>query len=492
MINNDLLFILLFWGTWLLIPVVTDGAVTLWYLLMSFSTLLDKTPPPLPKKGLTKVSILIPAYNEQLNINYCIMSLKAQTYPQHLLEIIVVDDGSEDHTPDLVLEHMGPYNGDGNSRYLRTSSFTIGTQDFGGVLNLVRRKRDGATIHGKPAAVNAALALATGDLIVAIDSDVVLEPHAVENAVRAFLADDSMIAATGHLVVDPYLSFENDATGRAHADEAGMPVVKPLSLNENLLAACQFLEYSTAFHLGRRSESRFDGLFTLSGACAVFRRSAFEVTGGYRGRTVSEDTDMTMALHRIPGEHVGYLPNMEVHLAPVLSWSSLYAQRTRWQRGALEVSAVHMMAKYQQCGKRMFWNVILPLRLQVDHTLALPRLIWTFLIFMLPLFGYSTDLISQALGLMFVFYLAVNFVRVLVTYAFSTPPEKVLIRRYLGYTLALPVYTMFLFWTRLSASLRTLTEDATWTVHNTLLEDLESFDMRYAIARVATMLHEFL
>jgi len=491
MINNHLLFILLFWGTWLLIPAVTDGVTMLWHMLLSFQMLRHRRLPPLPQAGLPKVSVIIPAYNEQLNINYCLMSLKAQTYPHRLIEIIVIDDGSSDQTSGIVLEHMGNGNGHHSQRYLRTSSFTISLRDFGGVLNLVRRKRDQGNEHGKPAAVNAGLALATGDLIVAIDSDAVLEPDAIEQAVRAFLADDKLLAATGHLIVDPYLVVQTDGTGRARTDDNGLPLVKALSLSERLLAACQFLEYATAFHLGRRSEGAIDGMFTLAGACAVFRREVFAFVPGYRGRTVSEDTDLTMTLHSLSQKKIGYLSRMRVHLAPVTSWSKLHSQRMRWQRGAMEVSAMHLMVHQNQRAHRLFWNVLLPLRLQVDHTLTLPRLMWTFLIFILPLFGYSWALVGQALGLLFVFYLLVNVLRVLVAYVFSSPPEKVLIRRYLGAVAALPLYNMFLFWTRTSANLRTLTEEAAWTVHNPWLETLESFDMRRMAAYAMRLFCDF-
>src|SRR5690349_16148991 len=105
MLNNSLWSVVLFWGVWLLIPLVVDGGTTLWHVLLSFR--LRRQPPPVPAGPLPKVSVIIPAYNEQLNIDHCLLSLKAQTYPQHLIEIVVVDDGSADRTSDAVLGHMG-------------------------------------------------------------------------------------------------------------------------------------------------------------------------------------------------------------------------------------------------------------------------------------------------------------------------------------------------------------------------------------------------
>jgi biofilm PGA synthesis N-glycosyltransferase PgaC len=430
---------------------------------------------------LPRISIVIPAYNERLNIDRCILSLKAQTYPHHLMEIVVVDDGSDDDTLNRILRHMSRTH---SLEGFTASSFSVSSPKFDGVLNFVRRKRGLVAAHGKAAAVNAALDLVSGDIIVAIDSDVVLEPDAIENAARYFLSDERLIAATGHLVIDPYLVVEVGRDGNYLLDEHQMPISRKLTPSEEFLTASQFLEYATSFHLGRHTESITNTMFTMAGACAIFRREAFELCGKYRGRTVSEDADITMAIHDIPGRRIGYLPEVRVHLAPVLSWASLYSQRTRWQRGALEVSAVHKVRESEHRFHRLFWKVAFPLRLQVDHTLAMPRLVWTFLLFTMPLFGYAWLVIAQVLLLLCMFYIVINTIRVLVAYGFSSPPEKVLIRRYLLQILWMPIYNIFLFWTRMSAVLRTITEDAIWTVHNPLLENLEDGNLYRSVVRI--------
>ena len=473
MISRDaVISLLLVWGVWLLVPLVTDGSSTLWQMLWSFLGLRRYQLPELPAENLPMVSVIVPAYNEQANIDRCIISLKSQTYPHQRMEIIIVDDGSQDMTVDRVLRHVSRWGG--SNEYLRTTSFTVLASDFDGELQLIRRKRGYVNENGKAAAVNAALELISGEIVVAVDSDIVLEPDAIENAVRCFMADDNLVAATGHLIIDPYLVIDVDAEGNPRSDVNGMPISKPLSLSEKMLTACQFLEYAMTFHLGRYAESRTNTMFTIAGACSVFRRSVFASAGKYRGRTVSEDADLTLSIHQLDGKRIGYLPGTRAHLAPVLSWSGLYSQRVRWQRGALEVIAVHQQTKRERSRNPMFWQIALPLRLQVDHTLAMPRLVWTFMIFVLPLFGYSWDVIGLAVMLFVVFYTTVNALRILVAYGFSSPPEKVFIRKYMGYIAAFGMYNMFLFWTRMSAILMTMSESATWNVGNPLLDNLES------------------
>jgi hypothetical protein len=138
------------------------------------------------------------------------------------------------------------------------------------------------------------------------------------------------------------------------------------------------------------------------------------------------------------------------------------------------VIAVHEQQGTNSHTNRLFWNFALPLRLQVDHTLAMPRLVWSFLIFLLPLFGYTWDIIGMALLLFALFYTVINVLRALLAYFFSSPPEKVLIRKYLGCIPAITLYNMFLFWTRMSAVLQTMIENASWNVRNPLLDNLEN------------------
>lgn len=483
--SQDPIYLLLFWGVWLIIPLITDGIATLWHTSMSLLKAYTHQVPPLPISGLPRVSVVIPAYNEEFNIDFCLRSLKAQTYPHDLIEVIVVNDGSQDGTSDSVLRHVNSI--DFIDEQLSIINLDNTSQPFSNI-HLIRRPRNTGLEHGKPAAVNTALKRISGEIVVAIDSDVVLESDAIAYAVRAFLADDKLVAATGHLVIDPGLAVTVGPDGRPHIDENGLPIPRSMNLSEKFLTANQFIEYATAFHLGRHSEGAVDSMFTMSGACAVYRREVFDIFGGYRGRTVSEDTDMTLTLHQLRDYHVGYLPEMRVHLEPVLSWATLYAQRLRWYRGALEVGAIHMQTARKHTGKRFFWKLALPLRLQVEHTLALPRLAWTLMIFMLPLFGYEWGMLIAAMALMMLFYICVNMLRILTAYYFSQPQEKIMLRRYLFFIPFIPLYNTCLYWIRMSALIKTLTEEATWTVSNSLLMNLENGGLQRVLVRAGRSL----
>jgi putative glycosyltransferase (exosortase G-associated) len=450
----------LFWGVWILVPLVADVAeamldtITVWR-----SRHLARSYPPLPHHNLPKVSVIIPAYNEQVNIDRCITSLKAQTYPHHLIEIIVINDGSTDRTEEVVNGHINGtphWNG-----HIRLNNRVIPAREFGGVMTLMQGGH-----HGKPAAVNLGLARVRGELVFSVDSDVVLEPEAIEQAVAAFQVDPDLVAATAHLIIDHNLLVVADGEGRISLDESDLPLRRPLNFSEKLLAAGQFLEYLESFRIGRHAEAARGELFTLSGACAVFRREALLRIHGYRGRTVSEDTDATLALQRHRGK-VGYLPQVRVHLAPTISWRALFSQRVRWQRGELEVLAVNA-DMIGQPGRLWRWS--LPRRLQNDHALAMLRLIWMFLMPLFPLLGYPAEVVAQAAVLMYVLYVAVDVVQLAVARPICAPSEQRLLRETAIYLPWLPLYRMMIYFFRLSGILKALSERPRWTTSAGLLD----------------------
>ena len=466
---NDLWLIVVFWGGMLLIPFLIDGIATLSHFFLLLSVSRDRPEVQIPVDGYPTVSIIIPAYNEEASIEHCLLGIRAQTYPQEKIEVFIVDDGSTDNTVDVVLKHIG--NLGVNQRYLRTNSFTVPVRSFGGVMTLVRTERSSES--GKAHAFNAGLARASGEFIVAVDADVVLAPDAVGNTVQAFLADDSLLAATGHLIVDETLVVEHDANGTILLDDVGIPVTRHLSPSENILTACQFIEYVSSFHLGRRSESFVDGMFTIAGACAAFRATVFDIGRKFSRRTVSEDADLTLSMHRLSDFRIGYLPGMRAHLAPSLRWSHLYSQRIRWQRGALEVSSIHLPGHKGSESKWLLWNILLPLRLQINHTLVFPRIIWLLVLLMLPIFGYSWELIGRIVYLIYLLYLFIFTSRLLVGYLFSSVTEKIFIRKYLRYLPLYPIYNTLLLWVYLSAGIQTLTENAKWNTEIPLLSRFE-------------------
>src|SRR6201991_817413 len=81
------------------------GALIAWYLrawksIPSFTPLISGS----SRSGghRTRISVIIPARNEEQNIVSCLDSLARQTYPRELYEVVVVDDHSADGTANSV------------------------------------------------------------------------------------------------------------------------------------------------------------------------------------------------------------------------------------------------------------------------------------------------------------------------------------------------------------------------------------------------------
>lgn len=119
-----------------------------------------------------RVSAVIPAHNEARTLADCLESLLAQTY-RHI-EIIVVDDGSQDNTAEVARRYG---------------------------VRLIRHE----LCRGEAAARTTGSQAATGDIVLHGEADAVYPPTYVENAVRYFRDPEVMAVACGRIMVRPEL-----------------------------------------------------------------------------------------------------------------------------------------------------------------------------------------------------------------------------------------------------------------------------------------------
>lgn len=512
---------LLIWGVWILLPIVVDGVDTAVRLFVVLIWGRSKTDISFPDEELPNITILVPAYNEEQVIDRCLNSIKLQDYPHEKMEVIVINDGSSDLTADKVMEHIdggdasardlykymgkedmrhdggahtpsshippgvyrsknlrhdGNGNGNGNGKdAILVNGEHTDVPEFNGDMTLVNNQH-----LGKPVALNSGIAAMNGSQIIfTIDSDVVLAPDAVRQMVNAFLDDPNLGAATGHIEIDEEIVEERDELGNLILDSDGKLMTMKLNFWQKALTRFQFLEYLDAFRLGRQFQATIGSAYILAGAFSAFRRSTLMKTTLYKARTVSEDFDLTVDIHKT-GEKVGYVPTAKALLEPVITADTLYAQRVRWCRGQLEVSGVHK----DMIGNREYGIVGwfgLPQMLIVDHTLAFPRLIWTILICLFPFFGYPVSTVVVALGLTYFFYVFLSFMQTTAAYTLVDNATKRKIEKALPWCFALPLYRLVVFYFRMSGYLRTLKEPAQWTAGSVALanssRNFESFKM---------------
>jgi cellulose synthase/poly-beta-1,6-N-acetylglucosamine synthase-like glycosyltransferase len=231
------------------------------------------------------VSVVVPAFNEAAVIEATVCSLAASDYPSPL-EIVVVDDGSTDHTAALVERLALP-----GVRVLRQAN------------------------TGKAGALNAAIAHARHDVIVSVDADTVFEPDTVALLVAA-LAAPGVGAVAG-----------NTKVGN----------------RERRLGRWQHIEYVIGFNLDRRLYDVLSCMPTVPGAVGAFRRQALDEVGLFSDDTLAEDTDLTIALGRA-GWRVAYDAHAIAHTEAPGSLRGLWRQRVRWTHGTLQSVYKHRAA----------------------------------------------------------------------------------------------------------------------------------------------------
>jgi peptidoglycan-N-acetylglucosamine deacetylase len=230
-----------------------------------------------------EVTVMIPAYNEETVIVDTVRSALASIYPK--LEILVIDDGSTDRTAELVRANFG-----------RDSRVRL----------LLQPNR------GKPAALNHALAEATGEIVVSIDADTIVDPEAIPRLVRHF-ADPKVGAVAGNVKV----------------------------MNRNKwLTRWQALEYITSQNLEKRAFDLLNCIPVVPGAAGAWRTDLLRANGGFSGDTVAEDTDLTLTIRR-NGWKILYDEEAIGRTEVPDTVEALIRQRFRWTFGTLQAVWKH-------------------------------------------------------------------------------------------------------------------------------------------------------
>jgi cellulose synthase/poly-beta-1,6-N-acetylglucosamine synthase-like glycosyltransferase len=278
--------------------------------------------------GAPPVSVLVPAYNEAANCLATIRSLLDLEYPDY--EILFINDGSTDRTIELIRE-----------AYALEPAFRVTTSRLGkGKVRAVYQSRTMPRLWvidkengGKPDALNTGLDYSQTPLFCALDADTALERDALLRLCRSFLEHGDTVAAGGIVRVANGSTFED-----GHVREVRLP--------DGLLARLQVVEYLRAFLAGRMGWSSMDVLLIVSGAFGMFRREVVVAAGGYSSRTVGEDMELIVRLHRHLREkkqkyRISFVPDPVAWTEVPESLSVLGHQRDRWQRGLLQSLSAH-------------------------------------------------------------------------------------------------------------------------------------------------------
>lgn len=222
------------------------------------------------------VTVIAPGKNEGKHLPALIESIKGQSYKN--IEIILVDDGSDDDTLQI----------------LRT------LKKQGLIDNYFRNERRG----GKASAANLSLRFSTGKFVVHLDADTHLRNDAIEN------------------IIFPFYMYEN--IGAVGGD------IRVKNIDYNLLTRLQALEYIKTISMGRIVDSVLRILRIISGAFGAFRRDVLlRIKGWDVGPGLDGDIVMRMRKLRF---RVLHEPTAIAYTSVPISLKALVKQRYRWSR----------------------------------------------------------------------------------------------------------------------------------------------------------------
>jgi cellulose synthase/poly-beta-1,6-N-acetylglucosamine synthase-like glycosyltransferase len=270
------------------------------------------------------VSIVVPAYNEELTIGESIQALLALDYQPR--EIVIVNDGSTDATLERLqdifqlvrapLAFIQPL----KCAPIRGVYRSISEPDL-----VVIDKVNGGS---KADAANAGINAASGALVLLIDADTVLESDSLSRAVLPFLEDPTTVA-------------NGSSVGIANGCRIERGRVVEITLSRHWFARFQVVEYMRAFLLARLACASQNALVIISGAFGLFRRDALIAVGGYDTSAIGEDMDLTIRLQRHFRSRrepfrIVFDANPLCWTQAPEDWRSMRSQRYRWRRGLLQ------------------------------------------------------------------------------------------------------------------------------------------------------------
>ena len=272
---------------------------------------------------LPPVSVLVPAYNEEANITSSVQAMLQLAYPEH--EVVVINDGSKDKTLAVLIEDFDLYPvPESTDQALPTQTVRAVYRSRSQPLLRVVDKENG----GKADALNAGINYSRYPLFCGVDADSIIQRDSLLRIVRMFVDDPDTIAAGGTVRI-------------ANGSEVDAGNLIEARLPRRWLPLMQIVEYLRAFMFGRLGWEPLNALLIISGAFGVFRKSVVVEVGGYRHKSIGEDMELVVRLHRYMRlarrrYRIHFLPDPVCWTEAPEDLATLRSQRIRWQRGLLE------------------------------------------------------------------------------------------------------------------------------------------------------------
>ncbi len=297
----DLLFLASAIGIWLFL--LFNVVLTFFAFLHGLTSEKERQrlfsePFPLPF-----ISILVPAHNEGLVIRRTIEAMLEQNYPRERLEVIIVNDGSDDDTAEIVREMA--------LRHRNVKLVDVPKEEGG---------------KGKSRALNVGLEHAMGDVISVYDADNRPEP----NSLRYLVAN---------LVDDPKLG-------------AVLGKVRTINARQNLLTRFINIEFISFQWIMQGGRYKIFNLATLPGTNYVIWRKVLEKAGRFDEEAIAEDAELSIRLYEL-GYRIKFVPYAVTWEQEPQQLKVFIRQRTRWAQGMNYIIRKFLKVAFQMKNRRI-------------------------------------------------------------------------------------------------------------------------------------------
>ncbi|MGB6865080.1 MAG: glycosyltransferase family 2 protein [Candidatus Aminicenantaceae bacterium] len=233
---------------------------------------------------LPSLSVFVPMHNEEKVAADILNRLIAADYPRNKFEIFPINDHSKDKTKKIINE------------FAKQHPF---------IKPLHRRKGK----RGKPAGLNEAMKIATGEIAIVFDADY-LPPKGI--------------------LRDMAIAFKDPEVG------AMMGRVIPINTPKNMLTRLLDLERSAGYQIDQQARYNLKLIPQYGGTVGAFRREQFLTFGGFDENILAEDTELTFNFF-IKGWKVVYASRVECYEEAPEEWKTRARQIKRWARGHTQV-----------------------------------------------------------------------------------------------------------------------------------------------------------
>lgn len=306
--------ILTFWDYAFVISMILIWLILLYHIFLTFFGYryflksLEFNADEVELQYYPKVTVLVPAHNEEKVIGNTVDAIARSIYPRDKLEIIVINDSSTDRTGDVLREKAKRYP---NLKILEINP-PLGAK-------------------GKANALNQGLKIAGGEYIVVYDADNTPERRAILNLVRFIITDPSLGAVVGKF--------------------------RTRNRDRSLLTRFINIETLSFQWLIQASRNYLWGISTIPGTNFIIRRDLLEKIGGWEINSLTEDTELTIRIYK-SGYRILWIPHAVTWEQEPERLSVWFKQRTRWARGNLAVIFTYLKNFFAIKNKKIMFDIV--------------------------------------------------------------------------------------------------------------------------------------